>query len=60
LPGGAAEGSGARYAELERSILAEALRTSGGNKTRAARSLGLPKSTFHDRLLRYGVIDAGP
>jgi len=53
--GGAAEGPGECYHALERSLLQDALRRSGGNKTRAARLLGLPKSTFQDRLARYGA-----
>jgi len=39
----------------ERSRLVSALRSSGGNKARAARLLGMPRSTFFNRLKKYDI-----
>ena len=39
----------------ERDWLLDALRDSGGNKARAARSLGLPRSTFFSKLKKHGL-----
>jgi len=36
-------------------MIAEALRKHGGNQRRAAMSLGMSKSTFHDRARRLGL-----
>ena len=44
-----------RLDESEREKLIEALEQTGGNRAEAARMLGVSKSTFHDRLKRYGV-----
>ena len=41
--------------ENERDRLLGALRGSGGNKARAARSLGLPRSTFFSQLKKHGL-----
>jgi len=41
--------------ENERDRLLGALRSSGGNKARAARSLGLPRSTFFSQLKKHGL-----
>lgn len=35
--------------------LAEALRRSDGNKARAARMLGMPRSTYYSKLKKYGI-----
>jgi DNA-binding NtrC family response regulator len=40
------------YAEIEQRILERALEEARGNKARAARMLGMAKSTFNDRLRR--------
>jgi len=40
--------------DAERARIAEALDQTGGNRARAARILGLPRSTLHDRLRRLG------
>ncbi|MCB9653107.1 MAG: sigma 54-interacting transcriptional regulator [Deltaproteobacteria bacterium] len=50
-----ARGSVRRHDERERAKLLDALDTAGGNRAEAARILGVSKSTFHDRLKRYGV-----
>lgn len=38
---------------LERNLLTEALRKTKGNQTRAAKSLELSLSTFHDKIKKY-------
>ena len=43
------------YVEVERRLLERALRRSGGNKSEAARRLGLKRTTFLDKLRRYGL-----
>jgi DNA-binding NtrC family response regulator len=43
------------FAELERQILERAMTRAGGNKSEAARSLGLKRTTFLDKLRRHGV-----
>ncbi len=40
---------------VERDLLQDALRKAGGNKTAAARLLGMKPSTFRDKLKRYGL-----
>ncbi|MEM9193526.1 MAG: sigma 54-interacting transcriptional regulator [Myxococcota bacterium] len=45
------------YQELERRILAHALERAGGNKSEAARLLGLKRTTFLDKLRRTGLRD---
>jgi two-component system response regulator HydG len=41
--------------DLERARILDALHRTGGNRARAARMLGLPKSTLGDRLRRLGA-----
>ena len=41
----------------ERRILVEALHQCHGNKTKAARQLGLPRSTYFSKLKKYGITD---
>jgi transcriptional regulator of acetoin/glycerol metabolism len=36
-------------------ILRRALQENGGNKSKAARSLGIPRSTFFSRLKKVGL-----
>ena len=42
--------------EIERQRLIEALQRASGNKSEAARSLGLKRSTFFNKLKRYGLL----
>jgi DNA-binding NtrC family response regulator len=44
-----------RVEHLERSLLGQALATAGGNQSEAARSLGLSRATFLDKLKRYAL-----
>ncbi|WP_300514011.1 sigma-54 dependent transcriptional regulator [Aliiroseovarius sp.] len=57
--GEADEGDGLGLAEqlaqVERSLLIEALRRHGGAASAAARDLKLPRKTFYDKLARHGV-----
>jgi DNA-binding NtrC family response regulator len=43
------------YLEVERRLLERALLRSGGNKSEAARMLGLKRTTFLDKLRRHGL-----
>ena len=43
-------------AAIEKRRLVTALDACGGNKSRAARRLGLPRSTFYSRLQKHGVV----
>jgi DNA-binding NtrC family response regulator len=43
------------YLEVERRLLEQALRRAGGNKSQAARRLGLKRTTFLDKLRRHGL-----
>ena len=43
------------FADFERAVLAHALRRAGGNKSEAARALGLKRTTFLDKLRRSGL-----
>jgi DNA-binding NtrC family response regulator len=43
------------FNDLERKILERAMTRAGGNKSEAARTLGLKRTTFLDKLRRYGV-----
>lgn len=44
-----------RHDELDRQKMIEVLEQCKGNRAEAARLLGISKSTFHDRLKRYGI-----
>jgi two-component system, NtrC family, response regulator HydG len=62
LPGGAAAGPEAeppplkqRVEAYERGLLVEALRAARGNRSEAARRLGISRVTFHDKLHKYGL-----
>lgn len=48
------------YVEVERRLLERALRRSGGNKSEAARLLGLKRTTFLDKLRRHGLEQRAP
>jgi DNA-binding NtrC family response regulator len=43
------------FDEIERSIYDWALRRNGGSRRQAARSLGVARSTFCDKVKRYGI-----
>jgi DNA-binding NtrC family response regulator len=43
------------YLEVERRLLERAIRRAGGNKSQAARHLGLKRTTFLDKLRRHGL-----
>ena len=43
------------YLEVERRLLERALLRSGGNKSEAARILGLKRTTFLDKIRRHGL-----
>jgi two-component system response regulator HydG len=47
--------AGRSLADLERTAIADALRTAGGNKSTAARALGLTRSQLYTRLSRLGL-----
>jgi DNA-binding NtrC family response regulator len=44
-----------RVAAYERGIVVEALRAARGNRSEAARRLGISRVTLHDKLRRYGL-----
>jgi DNA-binding NtrC family response regulator len=41
--------------QLERAAIADALQRAGGNRTKAARALGIAPSTLYEKLRRYGI-----
>ncbi len=43
-------------AEVERGVIIEALRLTGQNRSRTAKLLGLPRSSFYEKLARYGLM----
>jgi DNA-binding NtrC family response regulator len=46
---------GTSLPEWERTLITDALRTTGGNKSKAARILGLSRSQLYTRLRRLGL-----
>lgn len=44
-----------QMAQVERSLLIEALKRQRGNATETAKALKLPRKTFYDKLARYGI-----
>lgn len=44
-----------RMAQVEQSLLIDALRKSEGRATEAAKQLKLPRKTFYDKLAKYGI-----
>ena len=56
--GDALQLEGRTFDEIEREVLAWALRRSAGSRRRAARSLSMARSTFCDKVKRYGLADA--
>jgi len=58
--GATGRGRGGRYtfygpAEAERRLIQEALMRARGNRTEAARALGMSRNTLRDRMRRYGL-----
>jgi len=52
----AGRGCEPRFAEtVERELLLEAMSRAGGNQSRAAELLGMPRPTLHARLQRHGI-----
>jgi DNA-binding NtrC family response regulator len=51
--------AGRTFDEIERDVLAWALRQHGGSRRRAARALAMARSTFCDKVKRYGIADGG-
>ncbi len=47
-----------RVEAYERGLIVKALEAAGGNRSEAARALGLPRVTLHDKLKRYGIAGA--
>jgi two-component system nitrogen regulation response regulator GlnG len=47
--------AGRTFDDIEREVLAWALRRSGGSRRRAARALAMARSTFCDKVKRYGL-----
>jgi DNA-binding NtrC family response regulator len=50
---------GRSYEELQKEIFLWALRENGGSRRRAARALGISRSTFCDRVIRLGLLPPG-
>ncbi|WP_237729392.1 sigma 54-interacting transcriptional regulator [Schlesneria paludicola] len=46
--------------DAERQLLLDALHQCGGNKTKAAKRLGLPRSTYFSKLKKHGITDDEP
>ncbi len=44
-----------RVDAFERGLIVEAMRAAGGNQTEAARALGVPRVTLHDKLKKHGI-----
>ncbi len=42
--------------EIERELILEAIAAAGGNKSKAAKILGLPRSSFYEKLKQYDLI----
>ena len=49
----------AEFVAFERQRLLDALDEAHGNKSEAARLLGMPRSTFCSKLKKHGLIDKG-
>lgn len=53
------ESSGAglreRLEAYERGLLVAALRAAGGNRSEAARALGIGRTTLHEKIIKYGI-----
>jgi two-component system response regulator HydG len=51
-----AEGSGRPLSEVEKDVILATLAAAGGNKSEAARRLGITRRTLHKKLKGYGVM----
>ena len=56
--GDALDLTGRTFDEIEREVLSWALRRNAGSRRRAARSLSMARSTFCDKVKRYGLAEA--
>ena len=54
-PAGPATWDGKTLPEVERALIVDALRRADGNKSRAARLVGIPRSTLQDLIKRHGL-----
>ncbi|MEZ4226226.1 MAG: sigma-54 dependent transcriptional regulator [Polyangiaceae bacterium] len=52
----AVDGGSGTLREIERELIACAFQDASGNLSRAARTLGIPRSTLRDKLKRYGLL----
>jgi two-component system response regulator HydG len=52
----AAGGAGLPLSEVERAVILDTLAAAGGNKSEAARRLGVTRRTLHKKLKAYGVM----
>lgn len=59
VPAAAPSGGVLTYADMERRVLSDAMKTSGGNKSRAARLLGINRQRLYRRLDKFGLGDNG-
>jgi DNA-binding NtrC family response regulator len=50
---------GYTLAEIERSAIIETLELCGGNKSRAARSLGISEKSIYNKMKRFGIMKSG-
>lgn len=50
--------SGLTLEDAEKIVIAETMDTCGGNKTEAAKRLGITRKTLLAKMLRYGLVDA--
>jgi DNA-binding NtrC family response regulator len=55
IPKGPAPLPASRLRDVEREMITAAFQQCGGNVSKAARKLGIPRSTLRDRLKRYGL-----
>ena len=55
LPDDAIRIGGRTFDEIEREVFAWALRRNAGSRRRAARALAVARSTFCDKVKRYGL-----
>jgi two-component system, NtrC family, response regulator HydG len=49
--------SGGSLAEAEKQVILNTLKTTGGNKSESARSLGITRNTLRKKLKKYGVME---
>lgn len=58
-PDGIIDVRGRTFDWIEREVYAYALRQHGGRRRKAARALGIPRSTFADKVIRFGLAGEG-